>query len=696
MAGTAAGASVQYALTNLGRVATAITLAQSGNFFTQSPTSFNLAAGATQIVTITMTTQTLGKFEGASIPSGAGVPPDLTIPVRLFIVAAPTGTVVPTTAVARTEIAAPANENPSGSVSFTNSGTGTLQGLATSDAAWLIPQTDVITIGPGETKAVQFTTNRALRPDAASPAGAATATLSLVYADTSISAAQFPVTLASGSSTRKVSVTIVDIVKPGATPGAPPPLAPGEVAFFVPGLFQRAGSSGDLSLSITGNSISDLRLYFAAPGMSPVLGSLDQLAPNAGLALPSVLQSVFASTAPTGTVQARSGSISRVAVAGVQTTTNPSGTFITAVPTFRSDRSAGPGEIVSLAGVEKSVTRTTNVFMQEVTGLAATAKVEFLDASGNVVSSRDGQSIDAFSLVSLPDAAPASAASARVTNTSGNAARIVAYALVIDATTQDAWTIVDSQSLAAASTEQIVGVPPSSVTSGTTTSTLYVLNTDTAAQQITIDSRFPMRRRAVRAGESSGPESTLTIGPRQTVVVPVGSSNGYVRVTGPRPFVVTARSMSTATGRAGVFGSALPVFSTTSSLTAGQSRRFGGLDDAGRSTIDAQSSGTYRANLGLIESSGQPAVVRLTLRYTFGAGMKTSAQGLSNITLSVPANALLMVNNIGAAVIGASRAGYGDLRNMQLDVEVVSGAGRVSPFMQTIDNGSGDSAIRTQ
>ncbi len=89
-------------------------------------------------------------------------------------------------------------------------------------------------------------------------------------------------------------------------------------------------------------------------------------------------------------------------------------------------------------------------------------------------------------------------------------------------------------------------------------------------------------------------------------------------------------------------------------------------------------------------------VVRLTLRYTFSTGSKTSAQGLSTINVTVAANRLVMLNAIGRAVIGGSRDGYGDLRNMQLDVEVVSGAGRISPFVQTIDNGSGDSAIRTQ
>ena len=52
-----------------------------------------------------------------------------------------------------------------------------------------------------------------------------------------------------------------------------------------------------------------------------------------------------------------------------------------------------------------------------------------------------------------------------------------------------------------------------------------------------------------------------------------------------------------------------------------------------------------------------------------------------------------MVNEISRAVIGASRDGFGDLHNMQLDVEVISG-GRISPFLQTVDTGSTDFAIR--
>jgi hypothetical protein len=392
------GATDHFSLTNLGSVGTTIQLSQSGDFFTQSPTSFDLPPKATQTVTVTPTVQTPGKFDGASIPAGNGWPAGQGISLRLFIATPPTGTIAPTIGVARTEIAAPANENPSGSVSFSNAGTGTLQGIVTSDAAWLIPQTDPVIIGPGATREVKFTTNRALRPDASSPAGAAVGTITLSYLDFKPSSGE-QVSSGSGSSTGSISVTVVDVVKANANPGTPSPLSAGEIAYFVPGLAQLPKSSGDLLVSVIGNSVSDLKLFLGAPGSASVLGSLDQIAPNAGVALPSVLQTVFASSAPTGTVQARSASLARVAISGMQTNTPTSlGSFITALPTFRSDRSAASGEVLYLAGVEKGATRSTSVFVQEVNGFAATAKVESLATSGSRDATRARLSLRACTL----------------------------------------------------------------------------------------------------------------------------------------------------------------------------------------------------------------------------------------------------------------------------------------------------------
>src|SRR6185369_12955700 len=87
--GGAASNQTSYALINSGTIATSITLSKSGAFFDQSPSSFDLAAGQTQIVTITSVPQPPGAYEGTSIPSGAGVEAGLTIPIRLVSSIAP-------------------------------------------------------------------------------------------------------------------------------------------------------------------------------------------------------------------------------------------------------------------------------------------------------------------------------------------------------------------------------------------------------------------------------------------------------------------------------------------------------------------------------------------------------------------------------------------------------------------------------
>src|SRR4029078_2519258 len=102
-----------------------------------NPSSFTLAPGATQIVTITGTPQAASSYEGASLPFGSGVPTHLQIPVKLLSVAAPTGPVVVQIPAPRVDVAALTGASPSGSVQFKNTGTATLTGILTSDVPWI-------------------------------------------------------------------------------------------------------------------------------------------------------------------------------------------------------------------------------------------------------------------------------------------------------------------------------------------------------------------------------------------------------------------------------------------------------------------------------------------------------------------------------------------------------------------------------
>ena len=62
---------------------------------------------------------------------------------------------------------------------------------------------------------------------------------------------------------------------------------------------------------------------------------------------------------------------------------------------------------------------------------------------------------------------------------------------------------------------------------------------------------------------------------------------------------------------------------------------------------------------------------------------------------SLSAGQMLIVSNLASNVIGSQRDSLGDLRNMQVDVDVTDGSGRVLPFIESVDNASGDIMVRT-
>jgi hypothetical protein len=72
-----------------------------------------------------------------------------------------------------------------------------------------------------------------------------------------------------------------------------------------------------------------------------------------------------------------------------------------------------------------------------------------------------------------------------------------------------------------------------------------------------------------------------------------------------------------------------------------------------------------------------------------------SARAVSSREYTVAASQFVMISDLISEVIGAQRATFGDLRNIDVDVDVVSGSGRIIPVLQSIDNGSEDSLVRT-
>jgi Leucine-rich repeat (LRR) protein len=721
LATAGAGATDRYTLINTGGAPTTVSLTQSGNFFTQSPASFTLQPGTTQVITLSSIAQPAGVYEGVSIPSGAGVPSGLTVPVRLLSAAPPAGAVSAAPKESRTDVSADVGTNPTGTVEFTNPGSATLQGILVSDSPWLVPQSGVITIPPGQTVTVSFTIDRSKRPDGGA-VGSITGKLSLVFLAGTGPGALSGRVMPNDSTTKtgQVSVTIVDVAKPPVASGTIPPLGLNEVALLVGGLAHGNGVKGDLAIVNTGlpTSLNDLKLYYISSSSATQASSIGQLPPNISVGLADVVKSVFGRDGETGGVLLRSTSIDRVSVSAMRlNTSSPRGTYANALPVFRSDRGMAAGDTVFLAGLKKENGLHTNVCLQEAAGAAGSVKIDFLDAHGTTIGTRAPDALSPFGFLEIADAAPTGAVAARITSLGPSQSRIVAYGLAIDEATGDSWSLVDWNSFYGAPTTDPSVLPLAGGGTGARVQTdLALVNKAAAPNLVTLKytTSAANRRRVVRTsglsiGSPATPEAlieqtrTITLEALNSATITdvlstmfavPGDSIGYLTITPTANLAITGRTYakSSQSGTSGTGVAAIPI---SSALIAGQAKHFAGIEDASPASVTASAPATYRTNLGLIETAGQTASVRVTMRYYFPAGQLTSGYAENAKDFTLAPGQFLLVTDAAAAIIGNARSSFGDLHNVQVEILVTGGNGQVLPFLQSIDNGTGDTILRT-
>ncbi|PYQ50485.1 MAG: hypothetical protein DMF59_10650, partial [Acidobacteria bacterium] len=437
------GGTTTYTVSNTGGAPTSVTVSQSGNFFSQSPTQFTIAPGASQVVTVTANALASGVFDGAAILSATGIQGQLQVPLKVFSAAPPAGAVSARPNANRVDLSGQIGASPTGSISFTNSGNATLTGFLRADVPWLIPQSGLLTIPAGTTSTFTFTVDRNKRTD---DFGSAAGSLSLVFLSGSSPKNALDATPPPSIST----VTVVDTVPPTVTTAAPPPLAAGEIALFVPGAGHVTGSVGtfisDVSvLNPPGNAlINDIRVYYSAIGGaagSQKSTSLPSVG-NTSVALADVVKNVFGNDGQVGSLQIRSASADKLQIStNIFNVSNPAGTYGTAIPTFRSDRAVAPGARLVLTGIRQDSGAHTNFFIQETAGVGVTVQTEFLSASGGTLGTRS-DTVGPFGLSQINNAAPSGTVAAILTN-SGSTGGFLAYATPVDNLSGDNWSIVD-------------------------------------------------------------------------------------------------------------------------------------------------------------------------------------------------------------------------------------------------------------
>jgi hypothetical protein len=686
-----------FTLTNVGDAATFVMLSRSADFFTQSPDHFTLQAGGSQTVIITAAYKpyALDPYEGYSIPSGAGVPPGLKVAVQILF--RPLGLIIGDNDIIperpRVEVAAPAGSDPSGSLPLRNSG-GANRAFVASDSPWLVAQS-IIDAPENGTATLPFRIVRASRPDAPSPSGSVIGSISLNWQTESGMKGGY-----------KSSATVIDTVKPVSAPATIPVLPPDEIALFVPGVGNVTGSGQKVFLSDVsainpsiGAYANEIRLYYRSAAGSSFLHTISAIAPQRGIILADIVKSVFGQNEQVGVLQIRGRRAETLGInASVFNVSNSAGTYGTAIPVFRSDRSLAQNETIVIPGIRRDDSSHTNLYLQETSGLATTADIEFLAANGSVIGPRTAEAVGAFAVRTLNDVAPAGAVTARIRNS--GAGRLTAYATPVDDASGDTWALVDWNRQFGMSGSEPMVIPVAGAVAG---ARLTYFRTDVAIANAGTAATTAALRYYRQNGEPVSHSVPLTLGQTATFGDVVTSafkltppSLGFIIVTpaaGAR-LSISSRTYTTVQGEKATFGTGVPTLPATAGLVAGESKLFGAVDDTTRAAVQAGAPGTFRTNFGLVETGGGTAVVRVHARFFNGTPLTTVVGGGWRDFPLKPYELVLATGFLNTILGEARETTFGDLHDIQARFEVLSGTGRVVPFITTTDNGTGDTLLR--
>ncbi|HVT04755.1 MAG TPA: hypothetical protein VHL58_15435 [Thermoanaerobaculia bacterium] len=454
---------------------------------------------------------------------------------------------------------------------------------------------------------------------------------------------------------------------------------------FLPGVGHLVGSVGtflsDLSLinEFGVSTLDELKLFYTpASGFSQSIGatSVNGLQPTQALSLADVVKSVYNKDAEQGTLQIRSLDWAKLSLnANIFNISDSRGTYGTSIPSFRGDRALNAGQSLLLSGLRSSDKAHTNILIQETSGATANFDVDFLAEDGTVVSSQSvHDSVPGFLLYRLINKVPPSAVAARITDRADSAGRLVAYATPVDDESGDFWSILDwnLQSGTDGSAPQVIPVA----------GTLRGANNNFFRTDVAISNRG--------TGAGSGTLRFYYDG-GQTVA----EQKDFIFTPDRSNFLLTSRTFATQEGIKGTFGTGVPTIPISSSLYVGQSRLIAGLEVASPRTVGARTPATFRTNLGLLETSGKSASVRVTITYADIKGLSLAAgTRLTQKTYDMKPHEFLLPNV--SQIIAETNPTVGDLRNVQIEFRVVGGEGAVLVFTSSVDNGTADQILRTE
>lgn len=712
----AAGSS--FVVANLGDSSTSVTLAPQGGFYSIQRSQFTLGPRASETVTISASATEIGTFAGSIMLSGAGVPPDLSVPVSL-IVYGPPGAAVPDVAPlhVRIDVTGSGQEIP-GSCSFRNDGSVAATGVVVADAPWLVPAvTTPQTIQPGQTLTIDFTVDRVLRPDPSSIDSLFT-TVRFVYPPRSTASARDSHGSGTGS---QPGSTVADTPSLAGAPGGLPEIAAGQVGLTLP-------LARCLPIP-NGRIVTDLVL--SSTTIEPALSmymlesrELSAAALKAGqsIRVPSFTPLRFGDVIGCGfECPNREGSVHlRSAVSSVMTVEAMTFTIdnlrqllaFRDTPTARSDRGAAPGAALYLTGIGLFDLPPASVVVEEVEGNATSFEIDILDMSGSVLQTIPRAAIEKFQLLNQPLPALAATSTIVVRNT-GSAGRITALAEE-SWVTLDAGAVWDSTSVFGGSRTDALILPwvsssradssrrrpvrpgtgtgkSESGTSGVTDSTSFALFSATGAH-VELEFRNASRSITTTVDLARGQTKSWRNCLAELFGI-TGADEGSILI---RPTIgeltaaawVTARNGTTETSVTSV-----PAIPAGNSIGINTERRFYSVADFSTVSLNSGVAAAVTPTLGLVETTGSAATVEVSVGY----GIDRATAGVSQKkTFSLSASQTLLVDDVVRNVVGTARENAPDLYSVTIAVKVTAGSGRVLPFVLSTAASSGDRMIRVR
>ena len=519
------------------------------------------------------------------------------------------------------------------------------------------------------------------------PAGTWTGTLIIVYGSTGVSSR----IRTNGTTTISIpiSVSLVTAVRPGSL------VQPADSALVVPTLGHLDGIDSawrsDLRIANLGATAQAYRLSFSsvANGQYPIKSTVITTASGATTAFDDIVHTLFgigsAGDAANGSLVIepldaqgnviRDPAASKTSVVSSRTynasATGTLGQFIPATP-FLNFLRAHSGVVLSLQQIAQTSAFRTNLGLVEAAGKDVTANVRVFDGAGAALLSlpvalHAGQQLQLNSFlaqhaISLPNG--------RIEVEAGDGdGRVTAYASVIDGQSTDPLLVSGVPLTGLGATRFVVpGVADLNTDAASWRSDLRVFNSGAAPQSATF-TFFPM----ANAGPSTSKEVTLD--PGQVVAFDdilatlfgITNSGGTLHVTVPSdaPLVVTGRTYDVTPH--GTFGQFIPAVTEADAVGAGE---------RALQLVQTESSVRYRTNVGLVEVSGKPVTVEVSVHLP---DSKVSP------TVLVP---LAAFESRQFPLL--SSLGLGAVYNARISLRVVDGEGRLTAYASVVDNETQD------